>query len=539
MTVVVGYSALALIIALPSQEMEELPSCGLMAVYTVAHHYQKDPSFAQVESLLGAGTGSDGGHSLEQVRMAVSSFGLHARSVRVTTNSLDHLNCPSIIYVRPERLEGDQSVGHFAVLQSVTGDVVQIVDLTRSPQPRDVARESLFAAWDGECLEISERTFLVPAAERWRLLCALVAVCSMVVLWRDLRKRRLVGNLAELCLACFTVGCGEPAGPAPLISFEKDTFSLGIVSRGPNADVPCHFVVGEEKVVITSIDSGCGCILPSDELLGEELPPGTAHSFVVTLNTVGRFGEFSGTLTLRTEPPSAEPIECRVSAYIDTPPEPVGTLPVRVETTWGNLAVAEIVLEHFRGHERPPVEWDEQRSDLAGFSVVRADFPKEQNSPTAGSMIGTGSRDLFLWGLRAPEDLVIGWHSFELTFAWKDDYYPAQRVPVEVNVSHPIRTSLDRVFFGVIEKGTSRVVDVNVTNWDAEEMRTIEVESDVSFVVATLNAESGFIRIELSRLAPVGRLEANVHIRNQHESPELVIPVTAVITDSQAVSSDI
>ena len=61
MSVIVGYSALAAIIAPPAQEMDELPSCGVMAVYTVAHHYQKDPSLAQVESLLGVRTGGDGG----------------------------------------------------------------------------------------------------------------------------------------------------------------------------------------------------------------------------------------------------------------------------------------------------------------------------------------------------------------------------------------------------------------------------------------------------------------------------------------------
>jgi hypothetical protein len=525
-------------ITVPGQGMQELPSCGVMAVYTVAHHYELNASLSRVESLLGTGIAKQGGHSLEQVRSAIGSLGLHARSVKVTAGSLDRLNCPSIMYVRPERLGPDQRVGHFAVLQSVTGDVVRIVDLTRSPQPRDISREALFSAWDGECLEISDKPFLVPTAATWKVLWSCIALCSAIFLWRGGKKRNLSGSVAVLSLACCGAGCSENPPPAALITFEKPAFSAGTVPRGPDAEVRCRFTVGEQKVVITEIDSRCGCIRAGKELVGEELLPGTEHSFGVKLSTFSRFAESGGTLTVYTQPPSPEPIQCHVSAYIDSPPVAVGTLPLRVETTWGEMPAVPLVLEHFRGRGRQPVEWDEPGSDLAGFSVMRTDVSSTRNSPTLGSMVGAGDRDVFHWDLRPPGELTLGRHSFELKVAWKGGAYPPQTVPVEVNVTHPIRTSLERVFFGVIEQGKSKVVEVTVTNWNAETMRSLQVESDGSLVDARLDVETGSIRIELSRLAPVGRLQANVRVKNGRDSAELVIPVTAVIVESRNVSSD-
>jgi len=538
---ITGYGMLVLSVASAAPEMEKLPSCGVMAVYTIAHHYQIDSSLQQVESLLSNGTGREEHYSMEHLRLAVRSLGLHARSIRVTSESLDRLHCPSIIFIRPDKFGPDQKVGHFAVLQSVSENNVRLMDLTLTPEPWNVPRESLFAGWDGECLEISETSFLIPSAGLWRTMCAFMACFAAILLWRSVAKRRPMGKLAMVCLLWGAAGCQEQVHPGPgsrpLVSFDERTFSAGTVPRGPDAKVRCSFVVGEQKIVIKSIDSGCGCISPDNQLVGQELLPGTAHSFVVTLSTDGRFAKAGGTLMVLTEPPSPQPLQCHVSAYVDGPPEPVGTLPVQVETTFGEVPVTEIRLAHFRGDDQQPIEWDERRSDLAGLSVMRTDFSSEPNSPTLGAMAGSGNRDLFRWTLRLPENLPIGSHSFQLKMAWKHDSYPPQPIPIKVLVRHTLRTSNDRVFFGVIEQGMPRVVDVNVTNWNAEQMRAMQVDCDSRFITAVLDPQSGTIRVRLSELAPSGRLQANVHVRQDQQSPELILPVTAVISDRKNVSS--
>lgn len=86
-------------------------------------------------------------------------------------------------------------------------------------------------------------------------------------------------------------------------------------------------------------------------------------------------------------------------------------------------------------------------------------------------------------------------------------------------------------------RGTPRVVDVNITNWDAEKMEALQVESDNSHITTVLDSKTGNLRIRLSDLAPSGRLEASIHIKNDQQEPELKIPVTAVITDSQSTVS--
>jgi ABC-type bacteriocin/lantibiotic exporter with double-glycine peptidase domain len=147
----------------PPPTMGEVPSCGVMAVYTIAHHHDKTTTLEHVKTLLSrpvSGTPSPSGpheHSLEDLRHAVRELGLRARCVRVADDNLNRLTCPSILYLRPDTLGPDERVGHFLVLQSVTKTHVRLVDLTLSPHAWDVSRESLFAEWDGECLEVTDR----------------------------------------------------------------------------------------------------------------------------------------------------------------------------------------------------------------------------------------------------------------------------------------------------------------------------------------------------------------------------------------------
>jgi len=505
-----------------------------MAVYSVAHHFREEVSLQQVESLLCKDKACEGaGMSLADLKSAIVSLGLRARGVQVTDESLDQIHCPSILYIRPERLTKNQGIGHFVVLLEVKTDVVRVVDLTQSPRPNDVPRDILFSEWDGECLEVSDGPFLIPTSQQWKVIGVMGIIAAGLIYWRRSVSTRGVTGLACSFLACWLVGCGRPAQIGPPISFAKAEYSAGTVPRGREVEVQCDLKVGGSPVVITSAKASCGCVTIGEGLVGQTLPQGSKPSLIAKFRTDGRFGKFAATIVLTTKPASEEPIRCKVSAIVEAPPEPIGTLPLRVVGVLDSLPEFDVALDYFRSDTAPSLEWDEQASHLAGFTIVRTDFTKEPYLESTGSLNGSGSRDQFRWRLLPPKNLKIGRHPFELQLAWTNSPYEPQRLPVEVEVQHPIRTSLDRVFLGVVHNGSSKTVDVQVTNWNIEKMGDLQVKSDSPAVVASLDRNQGIVKIQLAPSPPVGRLETQVRLSGQAGVPELVIPVTALVSEGQ------
>jgi hypothetical protein len=272
-------------------------------------------------------------------------------------------------------------------------------------------------------------------------------------------------------------------------------------------------------------------------LLGQKLTPGSEHAMDVELETAGRIGNLGGTIRVWTDPAGDTPAECYVSVDVDGPPEPIGTLPLRIQG--GNEAPFEttLVFRHDRAPSRPAVMWDEALSELADFRVVHADVNSRLNSPTHGSMVGTGHQDVIRLTLRSVDPLPIGRHSRTLMIHWRDHRYPPNRVPLEIEVQAPLRLSLERVFFGVLEPGTPSAVNVPVLNWDPQRMHDVRLESDHPLVTAELDRATGVIRAGLSDQVPVGRLAATIRVHWAAGATTLTIPVTAVVSAAPLTTS--
>jgi len=529
----VASTACLTISAASSGEMNELPSCGVMAVYAVVHHHSGDASLSDVQSLLA--DGDKKGHSLHELNVALHALGMHSRTVVVTPQSVSQLALPSIIYFRPDRMGPEYTVGHCLVLEAITPAGARLLDLTQTPEAMEVPLDELFSNWDGECVEVSRHPFLASYYTGWTMFWALISLLSAIAVW--CRRKPIGLSLGQCCIVVIgAVGCSASSVEISPLRFEDREFDAGVVPRGPDAKVECRFAVGPKPVVLTAVDTNCSCISASQDLVGQTLAPESKHAFEVKLHTVGRFGVFGGLVTVHTDLPGKRMVECYVSACVDGPPEAIETVPYKMEATLGKPSQVVISLEHFRPHGKEAVEWDAERSDLAGFSLLDNAHTSDSYTSLNGSLDGDGMRDVFRWTLASPKDLPVGAHRSEVVIAWKKESYPPARLPVSVLVRHPIATSLDRVFFGVVPKGNERSACLLLTVSGPDSIDALAVHSDSPFIGATLDAAAQCIHVTLSPECPVGRLSSTLRVSHRMLPLDLVIPVSVIVIDKPLAS---
>ncbi len=515
-----------------SAELKPLPDCGVASVYAVAKQYHRANSLTEVEAALARASGGDKlkEFSLAELRSGVSALGLHGRSVMVTEESLERVTLPAILYVRPEQFDANSTVGHFMVLQEVRAGRVTVLDLTRSASAWDMTAEELFSFWDGECLEVSSIPFFAPIGWRWAALWSAVGCLSlggMFRLWR-LPVRSLVAMVAS-CLAFTICGCGK-SEPVALLSFEQREYSAGVVRAGETVNLSCALTnTSSQNVVVKSINGSCECMTQDKSLEGQALEPGARRSFLVSMATLKRVREIGGSIEIATEPPSPVPIVVQVSAIVAEAPQIVQSLPIRVSSLVGERASVEFAVECYRGKASPTLSWCEQDAQLQGFETRRFDTGT-QDYGSRGNMKRSAFRDLLQWTMLAPADLPIGEHAFELPLQLGMPDSEPLRVPVIVNVLHPIQPSLDRIFFGFVQIGKEKTIDLSLEKLSDGDFFRLQVTSDFPAVLAEKQDDAKVIRLRMSPSISAGRFMGNVSLSLPDTKwPELLIPFSGIV----------
>jgi len=136
---------------------EKMPHCGVAAIYGVAKLNGGSVSPKDVESLiLRRSPQADlSALSIKQMREALEDLGLSAQAFKTQAKTLDAMEMPAIVYLRPERMNRQDNIGHVVIVTSASDSSIRVLDLTQSRDPIDVPAAEFRDGWDGEYLAVS------------------------------------------------------------------------------------------------------------------------------------------------------------------------------------------------------------------------------------------------------------------------------------------------------------------------------------------------------------------------------------------------
>jgi hypothetical protein len=254
------------------------------------------------------------------------------------------------------------------------------------------------------------------------------------------------------------------------------------------------------------------------------------------MSTADRVGEVVGTVMLITDPPSPEPIEVMVRALVQSSPRLVQRGAVRVRTSLSTTSPFQVSVEAIRPLDQQPFRWDEERSELSGMHVE--DYQTTETLRDSASKVQAASiRELHTWTLTPPGELPLGEHSFNLLMEWSDR--STVEIPVVVIVEHPLRLSLDRVYFGELSPSERKVVRVYVRGAAREEASNVDAQVDLSFVTARYEDSEAAVRLEVSAPGECGPFAGHLSVSLAGKPvPVAVIPISGTVRPPDERSSN-
>lgn len=122
-----------------------------------------------------------------------------------------------------------------------------------------------------------------------------------------------------LCLSAPTIMAhAQGAGSGPKIEFTAESHDFGNLAYKGNGSAGIAFKnTGSAPLVITSVTSSCGCVVPS--WTREPVMPGQAGEVRFRYDT-SRSGAFSKTLTVASNAQNRPTIKLRIAGAVDVPP---------------------------------------------------------------------------------------------------------------------------------------------------------------------------------------------------------------------------
>jgi ABC-type bacteriocin/lantibiotic exporter with double-glycine peptidase domain len=126
--------------------------------------------------------------SMLELRKCLESYGLHAASVTMAPEALALTPTPSIIYLpfeEGERRNADDAPGHFLVLNRVTGEIAELIDLNagKSRSRVVVPLAKLAEAWSGVALITSTEPIEAPPTPTWWGLVVTLCILTATALF--------------------------------------------------------------------------------------------------------------------------------------------------------------------------------------------------------------------------------------------------------------------------------------------------------------------------------------------------------------------
>lgn len=520
-----------------------LPGCGIAAVHSFLRCQGRAITLQDVDrAVRDKSPGVDPfSLSVADVRRALAAFGEPTRAVRVDPQDMASLPNPSVLFFGPGRWPrgAPGAVGHYVTLVKVSGRDAVLLDWNAVSVQSAVSLPlaQLETVWDGEAI--------VPDLPWWRssqaLAGFLVAICgSAICALARLRRGRTKScapaidtatlSVLLLVVTCF-VGCNRPqtdpqADPTPTLFFEKPMLLLGPVPGGRTVEEDFPFRVWERgPVTIAAFESSCGCATPDTDLVGKELPSGSAQSMRVRLRPDGEGLSVTRLIKIHTTPVSAGPLTVGIQYRRQDPPR-ISTSRIVASVAPGSIANAEVGIVYRHPPREPRVSLDLSRSAGTHFGVESVTQTSEVVKFDATADVDL-TIDTTHVNLRALTRLPYGEHRGQIKFAFDDR--SEQIVETLVSVPHPLRLQMPRVFCGFLTPGErwSRSIAWERMPGAAFEIASVRAEDDT--VQAYMSISN---RLELTGEAPraAGRFEVAVIVKFVPATiPPLRVPVSGIV----------
>lgn len=130
-------------------------------------------------------------------------------------------------------------------------------------------------------------------------------------------QRITTALFVALMMLVTAVSTGVAANkPAAQISFEQRTYDFGNIAEdgGPARHTFTFTNTGNAPLVIINAVASCGCTQPRWE--ADPVAPGKTGTVRVTYLPEGRPGEFSKTVTVRTNDPKAKKVVLKITGVV-------------------------------------------------------------------------------------------------------------------------------------------------------------------------------------------------------------------------------
>lgn len=243
----------------PASEPAPMPQCGIASIYAMLKLHELPASLDGIAQRVRENRPKADLRRLtmRDLRETLESYGLYAHSVRIDPSGISQVATPAILYFPSDRIGRNNHVGHYAVLDRVVGNDVEITDLTGSGH-MSLSIMDLCDIWAGDLLVVSKEPieFSGSRGTQW-LLYGAIALClvgGIVVSWKDLtssRRRRLFRGLniilmGATCVATF--GCANATieeNKGPTVRFDEPSVDLGVIRGGERIKQAFTFTVWE------------------------------------------------------------------------------------------------------------------------------------------------------------------------------------------------------------------------------------------------------------------------------------------------------
>ena len=495
-----------------------IPSCGFCSAYSFLYCLEHP---ANVDSLREAFGDVDvsGALSVADLREALARVGVETEAVAYSPHDSHRLPTPSILYISPGRWpqRNDMNVGHFVTLVKYVDDQAVILDwsgMTVEPAVHLPASE-LAKYWDGDAI--------VTVPRRWP---SYVGLCLAALCFALFRKH--IPRVLVLAGVAVTLGCSTKSQPEvvkslnPTLVFHQPLGKLGEVTATSMKAHDFEFRVWDQSsVVIRSVEASCGCTVPDKSLLDRELSAGSTHKLHVSIRVDGNVSTQAKSLRVVTDPPSPVPMVLAVSYTRRDPPQ-LSVNRLLVEANPENYATGEVRVTYHRPVSEPALKLEKERSSFGDFSLTetKQDYEKIVSNQATGETIGS---DTIRLQFRASAHHSYGTRDSEMKLAFTDG--STQVLATRIVVPHPISTSSDRIFAGVMLPGEVREKTIRVkAPTDSDSLTVSHADGMISY--SSVVADTLTIRI----VAPqeFGRHEALVTLTSG-SIPPLTIPVVCVV----------
>lgn len=513
-----------------------LPGCAEMACYSLLQLSGTDVQLTEVTERFRQRVPDFNPNriSIHQLRNITSSFGVETDAIRVSPQKLSDLPLPCIIYFRPRRWRHDESemTGHFLTVAHVNEETVRAFDwdsVTPDPVltlPMDFIKDR----WDGEVI-ILRRYSIVN-----RALLVVILIFTTVAAARRLRKKQFASPLVSLLLYgaivfSSTAGCGQQniAGTTESmpIRFTAPTVNLGVV-RGPGRlEVKFPFTVWDNgPAQIVQVSKSCNCTAINEDLIDQELEPGSSHEFIVGLIPTGTPARSEvRTIQVVTDPPANPPIHIAIIYRL------LGQPVISVEELTANGDIGQVIeadfeITYHRAKSDRPITLLNSKCDWGDFTPVDIKHVTEEfelQSDALGKIV----TDRTKIHLRHNPSPVCGDFRSLLTLRFDDQ--SSKDLAAVVRIEHPFRLLVKRGYCGRCAAGERWAISIPY-RWDRKGGTVDRIECSVPDSSAELTPTA----ILMTGMAPktAGRFEGDLKISFRETAlPPLTVPMSGLVVD--------